>query len=107
MILFGLQIDGSWIDDFSYVIAFVWAIARYKKRRRQPVRRPRRPPHPLRMFFCRATAMDFASGVCIFPLCGLATSVFSNQVMVALLSGNRLLLSVAGVVALFSLVEDF
>jgi cell division protein FtsW (lipid II flippase) len=107
MVLFGLQIDGSWIDDFSYVVAVVWMIARYMKRRRQPVRRPTRRPHALKMFFCRVTAMDFACGVCVFPLCGLAASVFSDRMMVALISGNRLLLSVAGVVALFSVVEDF
>lgn len=57
--------------------------------------------------FCKATAADFSSGICIFPLCGLATSVFSDQVLHALLSGNRLILSTAGVTALFAMVEDF
>jgi hypothetical protein len=107
MFLFGLQIDGNWIDDLSYVVAVGWAVARYVKRRRQPARRAVRRPHPLKMFFCKATAVDFSSGLCLFPLCGLATSPFSEGMLLALLSGNRLILSVAGVAALFSMVEDF
>jgi hypothetical protein len=51
--------------------------------------------------------MDFCNGLCMFPLCGLAISLFSDQMLHALLSGNRVILGTAGVVALFSMVEDF
>jgi len=43
----------------------------------------------------------------MFPLCGLAVSLFSDQMLHALLSGNRVILSTAGVVALFSMMENF
>jgi hypothetical protein len=107
MSLFGLQIDGSWVDDFSYLIAVAWSWARYIKRVHMPARRSARSVHPMRAFFCRTTAMDFTNGVCIFPLCGLGVSLFSDQLLYALLSGNRLILSTAGVMALFSMAEDF
>jgi hypothetical protein len=107
MFFFGLQIDGRLVDDFSYVIAVAWSWARYVKRLRLPVRGSARGVHPARVFFCKATAADFSSGICIFPLCGLGTSVFSDQLLQALLSGNRLILSTAGVAALFAMVEDF
>lgn len=105
MFLFGLQIDGSWIDDISYAVAAVWSVERYVKCRWQRVRGAVRLPDAPNMFFCKVTATDFASGVCIFPLYGLATSVFSDRMLIALISGNRL--SVAGVAALFSMIEDF
>jgi hypothetical protein len=107
MDLFGLHIDGNWVDDFSYVVAVVWSAGRYVKRRRQVGRRSARRGHPLKALFCKATAADFSIGICVFPLCGLATSLFSDQLLFALLSSNRLILSVAGVSALFSVVEDF
>ncbi|SIO57675.1 hypothetical protein SAMN05444165_3924 [Paraburkholderia phenazinium] len=107
MSLFGLQIDGGWIDDFSYVTAVAWSWARYVKRRRMPVRRSARRVHPMRALFCSSTAADFFSGLCLFPLCALAVSLFSDPLLHALLSGNRLLLSAAGVVALCSVTENF
>jgi hypothetical protein len=51
--------------------------------------------------------MDVVNGTCIFPMCILATSVFSGWLLGALLLANRLLLSVAGVAALFGVMEDF
>jgi hypothetical protein len=107
MLLFGLQIDGSWVDDFSCLMAVAWAWARYVKRLRMPVRRSTRRVHPMRAFFCKTTAADFFGGLCLFPLCGLAVSVFSDPLLQALLSGNRLLLSAAGVIALHSMLENF
>jgi hypothetical protein len=105
--LFGLQIDGGWVDDFSYLTAVVWSWARYVKRRFMPVRRSARRPHPVRAFFCMATAGDFFGGLCLFPLCVLAVSLFSDPLLHALLSGNRLILSAAGVIALYSILENF
>lgn len=61
------------------------------------------PPH----FFSKATTADIFNGVCIFPLCILTTSVFSDWLLDALLLANRLMLSVAGVAALFCVLEDF
>ncbi len=107
MHLFGLQIDGNWIDDCSFVMAASWAVARYWKGRRLPPGRSarlKRSPNP---FFCKATAVDVANGVCIFPLCILAMSLFSDWLLNALLMANRLILSVAGVAALFGVLEDF
>ncbi|HEY3596930.1 MAG TPA: hypothetical protein VGL08_05360 [Paraburkholderia sp.] len=106
MDIFGLHIDGNWVDDGSFLMAVGWAVARYVRRRRSPPRqaRSRRSVNP---FFGKATATDVANGVCIFPLCILATSLFSDWLLEALLMANRLILSVAGVAALFGVLEDF
>jgi hypothetical protein len=61
----------------------------------------------MKTFFRKATAADLASGVGIFPLCLLSASLFSDHFLNALVAGNRLMLSVAGVVALFGALEDF
>lgn len=103
----GLHIDGSRVDEFSYVVAVIWAVARYAKRRRKPLPRSAKKVHPLKVFFSRETVGDFSGGVGIFPLCGLAASLFSDPLLAALVSGNRLTLSVAGVSALFSVLRDF
>ncbi|MFC0694776.1 hypothetical protein [Paraburkholderia humisilvae] len=58
-------------------------------------------------FFSKATTSDVFNGVCIFPLYILATSLFSDWLLEALLLANRLMLSVAGVAALFGVLEDF
>ena len=36
--LFGLQIDGGWVDEFSYLTAVAWSWARYVKRVCLPTR---------------------------------------------------------------------
>jgi hypothetical protein len=105
--LFGLQIDGGWVDDFSYLMAVAWAWARYVKRVCLPTRRSARRVHPMRAFFCKMTAADFFGGLGLFPLCVLAVSVFSSSLVQALLSGNRLLLSAAGIIALYAMLENF
>ena len=107
MHLFGLQIDASWVDDFFYLMAVAWAWGRCVKRLRMPVRRSARRVHPMRAFFCTTTAADFFSGLSLFPLCVLAVSLFSDPLLHALLSGNRLVLSAAGVIALYSMLENF
>jgi hypothetical protein len=119
MEIFGLPIDGNWVDDCSFVMAGVWAVARYVRQRgaSQSVRSVRRAhvrgrmrwrkPVARRRFFGKATATDVANGVSIFPLCILAASVFSDWLLNALLLANRLILSVAGVAALFGILEDF
>ena len=107
MHLFGLQIDASWVDDFFYLMAVAWAWGRCVKRLRMPVRRSARRVHPMRAFFCKMTAADFFGGLGLFPLCVLAVSVFSSSLVQALLSGNRLLLSAAGIIALYAMLENF
>ena len=88
-------------------MAVAWSWARYVKRLRMPVRRSAKRVHPMRAFFCMTTAEDFLDGLCLFPLCGLAASVFSDPLLHALLSGNRLVPSAAGVIALYSMLDDF
>jgi hypothetical protein len=107
MFLFGLQIDGGWVDEFSYVMAVAWSWGRYAKRVLLQRRRSARRVHPMRAFFCKITATDFFGGLGLFPLCVLAVSVFSSSLLQALLSGNRLLLSAAGVIALYTMLENF
>jgi hypothetical protein len=117
MDIFGLRIDGNWVDDCSFLIGAVWAVARYVRRRQLPEaarrgtsrlrHRPQSGRAANQRFFSRATTADIFNGVCIFPLCILATSIFSDWLLDALLLANRLMLSVAGVAALFDVLEDF
>jgi hypothetical protein len=118
MDILGLPIDGNWIDECSFVMSAVWTIGRHVRQRRvvRPAsamrmgrsRRRARSMRPAarRAFIGRATAADLASGMSVFPLCILALSVFSDWLLNALLLANRAILSVAGVSALFGVLED-
>ena len=69
-------------------MAVAWAWARHVKRLRMPLRRSAKRVHPMRAFFCKTTAADFFSGLCLFPLYGLAVSVFSDPLLQELAVGQ-------------------
>jgi hypothetical protein len=61
---------------------------------------------PRKGVFAAATRKDFLDGTALFPLFMLILSLFSSRVTADLLHANKLILSVAGVVALLAILED-
>lgn len=85
-------IDGGWFDIVTFVVAVAVSVAKCH-----------RPKHK---FVSGQTGRDILHGIAIFPLFMLMVSVFSNEALQNLLSSSRIILSVAGAVALFSILED-
>ena len=85
-------IDGGWFDIATVFVALFLSILRC-------VRRGHR-------FISGETGRGILHGIAIFPLSMLAISVLSNEALQSLLTSNRIILSVAGFVALFSILED-
>lgn len=85
-------IDGGWFDITTFLIAFLLSV--YKSYRHK------------HKFISAETGRNIVHGIAIFPLLMLAFSVFSNEILKALLDSDRLILAAAGFVALFSILED-
>jgi FlaA1/EpsC-like NDP-sugar epimerase len=85
-------IDGGWFDITTFVVAFV--LSAYKCYRHK------------HKFISAETGRNIVHGIAIFPLLLLALSVFSNEILKALLESDRLILAAAGFIALFSILED-
>ncbi|HEY1720035.1 MAG TPA: hypothetical protein VGG27_02230 [Magnetospirillaceae bacterium] len=86
-------ITGNWVDILSLTLAFSYAIAKAYRGKR-----------PL---ISKETALSIANGISLFPLILVVVSTFSNEALHAVLASNRVILSMSGIVALFSIVEDF
>lgn len=87
------HIDGNWVDLASIGTATVFALLKHKILGRSKL-------------ITKRTAYDFATGTSLFPMLMLALSVISSDVLQSLLESNKLTLSVAGFIALFSILED-
>lgn len=85
-------IDGGWFDIVTVVVALMLSALKCFRHK-----------HP---FVSRETGRNILHGIAIFPLFMLAISVFSNEALQSLLASNKIILSVAGLVALFSILED-
>ena len=85
-------IDGSWFDIVTFVVAIAVSLAKCHRHGHK--------------FISGETGRDILHGIAIFPLFMLTVSVFSNEALQSLLSSSRIILSVAGAVALFSILED-
>lgn len=88
------QIDGHWFDICSLIGGLIYAVIRWARHARQ---------HKL---ISKETGLDIANGVGLFPLLVLSFASFSTTALNALLQSNRLILSVAGIVALLAVLED-
>lgn len=85
-------IDGAWFDIVTIILALI--VATFKCFR-----------HPHK-FISGETGRDIVHGVALFPLLMLAISVFSKEALTILLNSDRIILSAAGFVALFSILES-
>lgn len=86
-------LDGNWVDACSLLVAVIYAV--YKSMRFKKCK-----------LISKQTGFNVANGAALFPLLMLGLSIFSARLMQELLSANKLILSVAGLVALLSLLED-
>lgn len=88
--------DGSFLDVGSILVAVcfvLWHRGRQPKTLRCP-------------FLSRETGRLLVNAVSIFPLLLLACSILSSKITAILLGGNRIILTIAGCYALFTMLED-
>lgn len=85
-------IDGNWVDVGSLLLALLYAFWKANKNCRKKI--------------SKATAVDIANGASLFPLLLLGCSIVSSQLLTELMQANKLILSVAGLCALLSMLED-
>ncbi len=83
----------NWVDVCSLSLAVVYGITRSLILRQKLI--------------SRGTGLSIASGIGLFPLMLLVASTYWNEALVAVLQSNRVILSLAGVVALITILEDY
>jgi len=88
------HIDGNWVDLGTIIVAMAFGVIRFCQ------------AGPGRAILDRQTRKDFLDGTAIFPLLVLAGSFASTDLTRALMQSNRLILSIAGFVALIAILED-
>ena len=81
-----------WIDVGSLVFAIVYAGIMSRVRGHN--------------FLSHRTGLDVAKGIAFLPLFLLAVSILHTPLLEALFESNKLILSMAGTVALLALLED-
>ncbi|HWA89309.1 MAG TPA: hypothetical protein VG889_04695 [Rhizomicrobium sp.] len=86
-------IDGGWFDLASFGVALLYAL--YRKIRFNK-----------HVWICKETGIDVADGVGLFPLLMLAMASFSTPALHSLLTSNKIIPSVAGVVAPMAILEE-
>lgn len=85
-------INGNWVDLGSLITALIYA---FWKAHKNGVKK-----------ISKKTATDIANGASLFPLFLLGVSIFSSKLLTEVLHANKLILSVAGLCALLSMLED-
>jgi hypothetical protein len=86
-----LPLDGNWVDIGTILVAALYALLRG-------------------MISCSKMSIegvvsDVSYGVSIFPMLLLSTAAFSSAPITALMSGNRVIISLAGLFSLIVLVK--
>jgi hypothetical protein len=94
--LFAGIFDGSWVDIFTLVTAIGYSLLMHKR-----VGIPAG-----KSLVCRETGLSIAHGVALFPLFLLAVSSISSHALDALLHSHKIILSVAGGLALLAILEE-
>jgi hypothetical protein len=90
----GQYFDGNWIDIGAILTAIFYACRQHRR------------CNPPKKFISKDTGLDFANGTGLFPLFVLACSSLSHWLATQLLSATKITLSIAGVTALLSMLED-
>jgi hypothetical protein len=83
----------NWVDVCSLTLAVIYGVTRSLILKQRLI--------------SRGTGLGIASGIGLFPLVLLVASTYWNAALVAVLQSNKVILSLAGVVALITLLEDF
>ena len=84
------------MDSVTLIVALLYAIFVHFKESKLAKRN----------FICRDTGLTVAHGVALFPLVLLAFSSFSSLALEQLLHSHKIILSVAGFVALLAVLEE-
>jgi hypothetical protein len=90
---FRSHVDANWVDLGTLITAVLFGLLRHFRCR------------PPKRFFDKQTRKDFLDGTALFPLIILALSATSSELVTSLLQAQRLILSIAGVVALMAILE--
>lgn len=83
----------NYVNIASLAVAIIYGIARSKKLKQRLI--------------SKATGLTIANGISLFPLVLLVASTAWPTALTALLESNKVILSIAGIVALLSILEDF
>jgi hypothetical protein len=102
--LLGVQFDGSWGDVGSLCTGALWVGLQARRRILLASLNAYRPGTA--SLIGRATGADFATGVSFFPFFLLVLAPLSSQLLAGLLDGNKVILSVAGLIALTGAIRD-
>jgi hypothetical protein len=102
--LLGVQFDGSWVDIGSLCTGTFWVGLRARRRILLASLNAYSPSTAY--LIGRATGGDFATGVSFFPFFMLMLAPLSSQLLAGLLDGNKVILSVAGLIALSGTIRD-
>jgi hypothetical protein len=98
----GFEIDGNWFDMCSMCCGVFWMLT-LGARRRKAARKTLQAHNP---WLDARTSMDFGTGLSLFPFVILFFSPLSSQLLNGLLQGGRLILSVAGLIALIQTARN-
>ena len=88
--------DGGWVDTLTILTAILYSVYIHHK-----VGKPAG-----QKFVSRDTGLAVAHGVALFPLFLLAVSSLSSAALEQLLHSHKIILSVAGLVALLAILEE-
>jgi hypothetical protein len=94
---FSALLDGSWVDICSLAGALVYAAFRCYRTRKKGIQQ---------RIVSKVTGIDVANGVSLFPLLLLCVGSISSSVLTALVQSNKLILSVAGIVAILAILDE-
>lgn len=84
--------DGNWVDVATFAVAVGYAIYHCAKDKIAVI--------------SKQTGLRIAHGVALFPLLLLSLASLSTPALTALTHSHKIILSVAGVVALLAILED-
>jgi hypothetical protein len=86
-------LDGNWVDIVTLAVALAYAAWECRK------------PNAAK-FISKETGLRVAHGIALFPLFLLALSSVSGSALDAILHSHKIILSVAGFLALLAILEE-
>jgi hypothetical protein len=88
--------DGNRVDVATLILALLYAAIMHRRVGKALGRKP----------ISMQTGLCVVHGIALFPLLLLSLSVFSSQALEELVHSDKIIISVAGIVALLAVLED-